>query len=29
LMLIRAYAREFAYRYDVTYNRITLSIEPR
>jgi serine/threonine-protein kinase RsbW len=29
LMLIRAYAREFAYRHDGTYNRVTLVIEPR
>ena len=29
LMLIRAYAGEFAYRHDGTYNRVTLSIAPR
>jgi serine/threonine-protein kinase RsbW len=29
LMLIRAYAGEFAYRHDGTYNRITLNIAPR
>ena len=29
LMLIRAYAREFAYRHDGTYNRVTLVIAPR
>ena len=29
LMLIRAYAREFTYRHDGTYNRVTLVIEPR
>jgi serine/threonine-protein kinase RsbW len=29
LRLIRAYAGEFAYRHDGTYNRITLSIAPR
>jgi anti-sigma regulatory factor (Ser/Thr protein kinase) len=29
LMLIRAYAKEFAYRSDGTYNRVTLRIESR